>query len=420
VAYIVRSWPRLSQTFIVNEVVGLERLGVELSVFSMVEAGEPLAAPLADAVRASVDYLDAAARRPLLSQMLEHARVFLAAPGRYVSTLAFTIRGRRLTGGYASAHRGVCFRYAVHVAETVHRDRAGGRPVSQIHAHFAHDPALVGLLAHRLTGIPFSLTAHARDLYSIPSSTLEARVRDASAVVTCCRANVDYLDPLVHDGRLHLVHHGVDIDRFKPLAELRDGDQNDRARNGEAHVPLVLSVGRLVEKKGFPDLLHACAILKGDGYRFRGEIYGDGPMAEELTALRDRLGLGETVSFCGPVANPELVSVFQSADVFALTPRIGSDGDRDGLPNVLVEAMACGVPVVTTAVGGVSDLVRSGENGLVARPNDPQDVAEQLRALLSDPARRRILGDAARGTVEEGFDARAAARQLASLFGRAQ
>ena len=173
----------------------------------------------------------------------------------------------------------------------------------------------------------------------------------------------------------------------------------------------------MVEKKGFPDLLAACALLQDGGHRFRCRIYGEGPMRDQLVDLRDRLGLQDTVTLEGPRPHGELVEVFQHADVFILTPFVAADGDRDGVPNVLAEAMACGVAVVVTAVGGIPDLVRHEENGLLAPPRDVGTIARHVAHLLDDSGRRLELGAAARATVEEGFDVQVAAEQLASLFG---
>jgi glycosyltransferase involved in cell wall biosynthesis len=280
-----------------------------------------------------------------------------------------------------------------------------GDPIARIHAHFAHDPALVALLAHRLTGVPFSITAHARDLYGIPVDTLAARTDAAAAVVTCCRANADYLRDTVGASPV-LVHHGVDVETYRPVPSGPGAD-----------VPTILSVGRLVEKKGFDDLLAALALLRDEGRRFRCAIYGDGPLRDELADQRDRLGLHDIVTFAGACPPADLVPAFQAADVFVLTPVIGADGDRDGVPNVLVEAMACGVPVVSTTVGGIPELVTHGDDGLLAPPHDPATVARHLGALLGDPDRRVTLGARARSTVEARFDSRVAASRLASLFG---
>jgi glycosyltransferase involved in cell wall biosynthesis len=405
VAYIVRSWPRLSQTFIVNEVLALERLGLALVIFRMTAADEPEAQDQAAAVRSPVHDLAAALHRDRAALVAEHLKVLLGSPWRYLSTIAFVLRERQLAAGYSTTTRATCFRHAVHLAALTRSERKRGRPFERIHAHFAHDPALVGLLAHRLTGVSFSLTAHARDLYGIPPAALAARARAATAVVTCCTANAEYLRRTVDGARLHVVHHGVDLERFHP-----------RPRSIGATVPLILSVGRLVEKKGFFDLLEACAQLSCEGHRFQCAIYGDGPLRKVLQARCEQLGLADTVRLAGARSPRELVPIFQRADVFALTPFITGEGDRDGVPNVLVEAMACGLPVVSTEVGGIPDLVRHGENGLLAPPHDVTAVARHLSALLTDVDRRHKMGATARLTVEESFDARVAARRLAALF----
>jgi glycosyltransferase involved in cell wall biosynthesis len=281
-----------------------------------------------------------------------------------------------------------------------------GDPVTHIHSHFAHDPTLLGLLAHRLTGLPFSFTAHARDLYQISAPALVGRTREASAIVTCCQANVDYIDRVTGGvgSPVHLIYHGADLGLFQPAPRL------------EAHaIPLIVSVGRLVEKKGFDDLLRACALLAARGHKFRCEIYGDGPCLGELRALCDRLELTETVDFCGPRTERELARVYQRADVFALASRITVDGDRDGLPNVLVEAMACGLPVVSTSVGGIAELVHHNTNGLLTAASDHEAIAGCLQRLLDDAEGRVRLGAAAARTAAN-FDTRHAAARLAELF----
>lgn len=403
VAYVVRSWPRLSQTFIANEVLGVEAVGVDLVVFAMVKADEPLAAAQVADVRAPVRYLDG--RRPVVDRIMEHVRAAAAAPVRYLTTVGQVAAGAHLAAGYSTASRWRCFAHAVHVAAHLRSERAAGRPIDRMHAHFAHDPSLVALLAHRLTGVPFSLTAHARDLYGIPARTLAARTDAAADVVTCCRANAEYLDRTVGAAAL-VVHHGVDLERYRPVA-----------RRPASETPTIMSVGRLVEKKGFADLVAACALLRDEGLAFRCTIYGDGPLRDELSARLDGLGLEGVVILAGACPSAQLVPAFQAADVFALAPVVGGDGDRDGVPNVLVEAMACGVPVVSTPVGGIPELVVDGENGLLAPTHDPAALALRLATLLRDPAQRERLGACGRSTVEARFDARVAAHRMASLFG---
>jgi glycosyltransferase involved in cell wall biosynthesis len=407
--YLVRSWPRLSQTFIVNEVLAQEQLGTRLALYSLSQSEERLVQQQVGAVAAEVHYLDEPRR--FRAAAADHVLVARLAPMAYARTLVFAAARPRLSRGYATLSTLGCLSAAVRVSAAVRRARRIGAPFDHLHAHFAHDPALVALLTSRLTGLPFSVTAHARDLFQIPVSSLRARARDATAVVTCCAANVEYLRsvlPASLHPRLHLIHHGVEVDRFVPAPRTNTGSAVE-----------IVSVGRLVEKKGFPDLLSACRELKNalTGTRtFRLRIYGDGPMRDELTLLRDRLGLRDEVELVGERDGEEVRRAYQRADIFALTPCVTADGDRDGVPNVIVEAMACGLPVVTTDAGGITEVVQHGVNGLVATPRDVGTVAGHLAELVADGGRRRALGDAGRRVVEEDFDVRSAARRLSTVF----
>lgn len=408
VACLVRSWPRLSQTFVLNEVLALQRAGVELDVFSMVPAGEALVQPQAAAVTKPVRYLDDAAARPTRARAAEHLAVARRCPARYLSSLVVALARRGLAAGYANSSTWACFASAVHLADTFAVERHKGRPVNHLHAHFAHDPTLVAYFVHRLSGLTYSFTAHARDLYGVPAGALLARSLRARSIVTCCHANARYLRQVLPDrlhGRLHVIHHGVDLEAFRPPVA---PPHNDR--------PRIVSVGRLVEKKGFADLLAACARLKAEGRPFSCVIFGEGPLLDELEAQRDQLGLADEVTFGGARVQAELIDELRGADVFALTPFVTDDGDRDGVPNVLVEAMACGLPVVTTSAGGITDLVAHGENGLLADPHDIDAITAHLTLLLEDAEHRRLLAARARRTVEERFDIADAARRLTELF----
>ena len=237
VIYLVRSWPRLSQTFIVNEVLALERRGVDLVLFSLVRSGELVVQPQVSQVRTAVRYLED--RLPLRQRAGEHLAVLRAGPMRYLRAALFAWRRRDLASGYATATSIECFRYAVRVTAAVVRLRDEGRAPTHLHAHFAHDPALVALLVRRLTGLPYSFTAHARDLVQIPRSSLAARAAEATALITCCEANSDYIAVTVPESMpvVKVIDHGVELDLFKPrpratpVAEppTRDG----RASRGE-------------------------------------------------------------------------------------------------------------------------------------------------------------------------------------------
>jgi glycosyltransferase involved in cell wall biosynthesis len=400
VIYLTRSWPRLSQTFIVNEVLALERLGVELEIFAMEPSGEQVRQPQVDQVRSPVTYLDRSGR------LRDHLAVGLRHPVRYLRAALFARRNPDLASGYATATSTECLGHAVTVAARVLRLRRQGTEVAHLHAHFAHDPALIALLVRRLTGVTYSITAHARDLYQIPQRSLRVRAADATRVLTCCEANKHYLDVELATGRdkVTVVHHGVDLQQFAPV------------RRAPAATVQIVSVGRLVEKKGFPDLLEACAEIAADR-SFQLTVYGDGPLRAELERMRHELGLDGLVTFAGECDSARIVAALRRADIFALTPFVTPDGDRDGVPNVVVEALACGLPVVATKVGGVGEAVTHRRNGLLAEPRDVAAIAANLKELVGDPDLRARLGAAARRTVEQGFDVDRAAHQLVRVFG---
>ena len=406
VIYLVRSWPRLSQTFVVNEVLALERRGIQLEIFSMVRSGEDVIQPQVADVRARVRYLED--RRPWLRRLGGHLVVLRSAPLRYLRTWLFALRHPELSAGYFTDSTLGCLRSAVQVATAVVELRRQGSAPEHLHAHFAHDPTLVALLVQRLTGLPYSFTAHARDLVQIPPDSLRVRAAEATALVTCCAANADYVGSTL-DGDLgaavHVIHHGVELDRFHP-----------RAPGSPGAVTNLVTIGRLVEKKGFGDLLGALHMLKADGHRFLCRLYGDGPLRPLLTELRDSLGLTDEVQFLGEQDRDHIVAALEEADLFVLTPVVTEDGDRDGIPNVLVEAMACGLPVVTTSAGGITELVEHGVNGLVAPPGDVTGIANLVAQLLDDRQRGEKLGRAARASVEADYDVNGAARQLERIL----
>jgi glycosyltransferase involved in cell wall biosynthesis len=410
VAYIVRSYPRLSQTFILDEICMLERMGLHLRIFAVTNPREPIVQFEVREVQAPTVYLDHAARGSKPRILTEQLVAAMQSPLRYARALYFAATHKDGDRGYVASSRYKCLLYAAYLARLLKREeRRTGVGTDHLHAHFAHDPTLVALLAHILTGISYSFTAHARDLYQVPKPVLIQRAERASAIVTCCRANVDYLNQTLPAGlrdKVKLIYHGKDL----PAVPVRTRSDPPK------EVPVILSVGRLVEKKGFGDLVRACHRLKQQGQRFTCIVYGEGPERAGLVELVDRLGMSEEISLPGALSRREIVAAYQQADVFALTPFVTDNGDRDGIPNVLIEAMACGLPVVTTTVGGIPELVKHDVNGLLTAPHCVTEVAAHLESLLNDDERHSRLSLAARSTVEQYFDACAAGGQLAELF----
>lgn len=409
VGYIVRSFPRLSQTFVLNEVLALEESAVQVRIFSCINPREEVVQPQVTALRARVDYLEEGLQRRWWLILWEHLLTLLIAPQRYLRALWYVIRHPEFDQGYTASSRYGCFLQAVYLTRLLRQARGGGDEIDHLHAHFAHDPTLIAHLVHQLTGIAFTFTAHARDIYQIPPSALAERIEHAEAVVTCCALNVDYFKSIVpadQYAKLHVVHNGIDLDEFQPVG----------TESATAGPPLILSASRLVEKKGYLDLVAACRQLKERGHDFRCVIYGEGPVYGELAAQIQQQQLEECVTLAGVYTHEEMRRIMPQAAIFALTPFVTQDGDRDGIPTSLAEAMACGVPVVSTTVAGVPELVTHGRNGLLSAPRQIAEIADNLSILLNDTAKRRQYGQAARETIVAEFNLQTGAHQLADLY----
>jgi glycosyltransferase involved in cell wall biosynthesis len=266
------------------------------------------------------------------------------------------------------------------------------------------------MFVHYLTGVPYSFTAHAKDIYvKTTPELLRDEAQTAQAVVTCTEYNRRYMSAQIGaDGteKLHCIYHGLDLSQFKFCCP--------RALDKEPRV--ILSVGRLVEKKGLSDLISAAHILRQRDRSFQVEIVGDGPLRTGLEAQVRRLGLDDRVKFAGPLPHDELCRVYQRASLFTLPCVVAADGDRDGIPNVLLEAMASGVPVVSTPVSGIPEVIDSEREGLLVPPNDPTRLADALDRLLHSAELRERLALAARAKIEACFSVEKNSAQLVSLF----
>jgi glycosyltransferase involved in cell wall biosynthesis len=285
-------------------------------------------------------------------------------------------------------------------------DELDGIGAAHLHAHFAHGPAAVAHLAHMISGIPFSFTAHAKDLYTTPARYVAQRSAAATFVATCTAANSTYLDQTVgaDPAKVMVCRHGVDLGRFSAVRR--------RPVPGR-----LLSVGRMVPKKGFDVLIRACRILVDRGIEVDCRIVGNGPQRQDLGALIDSLCLGGHVTLLPGCPQPELLAEYSQAEVFVLSPSVMDDGDRDGIPNVILEAMAVGLPVVATAISGIPEVIQHGCRGCLVPPSDPVALADTLARLLADPHQQRLLGAAARSFANEHLDLASCVGPLAARFG---
>jgi glycosyltransferase involved in cell wall biosynthesis len=371
VAYVVGAYPAPSETFIEREVEALAARGVEVEVFPLWPCEEE------SARRGRVH------RCPGFSLAAE-----LSRPGaclRWDWYFARRVFREGKAALWASWRLGQAFQMARRMREL---------SVQRVHAHFANGPSTLGWVAASVAGVPFSFSVHARDVFVEPQF-FRAKARAADRIVACNSAVAKRAAELVDESarsKIALVPHGLPLARYAFRSEPPSGE------------PMVLGVGRLVEKKGFIHLVRAVARLRQRGRAVSCWLIGDGPEREPLQREIAQLRLADAVELKGWLSQDEVVAAYGRAFVLAVPSLVARDGDMDGLPNVVVEAAAMGVPIVATNVGGIGDLVRDGDTGLVALPGDPEDLAGRIEKVLADPEGAAARALRARQEVEARFD----------------
>ncbi len=403
IAYLLKTYPRLSETFILNEILGMEDLGARLHIFSLRRPDDERAHPAVKKVKARITYALALGPRShpvdALMVIYRHASLFLLHPKAYLRTVGNYLRrpGHQrlkelMQAGYLAGEM----------------KKAG---CTHLHAHFANVPTTVAELINSFTGIPYSFTAHAKDIYRSDAQELDRKIAGADFVLTCTGFNLRHLRKLsTSQTPIDCIYHGIDLTLF-------DGRRKcggDHTALGTA--PLILSVGRFCEKKGFPYLIRACKLLKEAETNFRCQIIGYGPMQEELDSLIVDLELRDCVTLVGKMTQNQIAESYREADIFALPCLVTDDGDRDGIPNVLIEAMAQRVPVISTDVSGISELVTPMDNGLLVPEKDADALAFAIVRLLRDDDLRRRMGNNGRARVLTHFSLETSASAVWKAF----
>lgn len=397
VAYVLKRFPRLSETFIINEILALEAMGIGIRIISLNRSDSKVLNPEINSIRAQVYYLPESFWHELARMQLAQAYFLRRHPSRWIR--AFSVMFLRFN------HKAVKrWLQSGRVAQLLE-----GTDIGHIHAHFSNAPTTVAMITGILLGLRFSITCHAKDVYAdgrLHSLGFFRNLTRANFVVcVSAKTKQDIIDawPDLPPSKIHVIYNGLDLERF-------------HRRFAEPRERLILAVGRLVEKKGFPYLLKACQLLRGRSVPFKCEIVGYGQMRKSIVNLVSALDLEDRVRLVGPLAQEELVAYYQRADVFCLPTIIASNDDRDILPNVVKEAMAVGVPVVTTSIPAMEELVEHERTGLLAPPGNSPALAEALERMLGDREMGGRLADAGRQMIEERFDRRKNASQLMRLL----
>ena len=401
IAVVLKCYPRLSETFIAQELLALERAGFNLKLVSLRHPTDKKRHPINDEIKAPVNYLP----EYLYQEPLRVFRAWRTArklPG-YRKMRDQWLRDLRRD---FTANRGRRFGQALVLAAEMPAE------IGWIYSHFIHTPSSVARYAAGMKSLRWCASAHAKDIWTSPDWELGEKLGSAEWTVTCTAGGAARLRELAPSpARVHLVYHGLDLARFPPPpmpGTARDGSSAD----DPVHI---LTVGRAVAKKGLDTLAEALSRLPGS-LNWRWTQIGGGELHDALKLQIARLGLQSRVTLAGSLPQQEVLAAYRAADLFVLPCRIAANGDRDGLPNVLVEAASQALACISTPVSGITELLEDGVNGILVPPDDPERLAEAIETAARDPATRIRLGNAAAEKIHREFDHNATTQRLIALF----
>ncbi len=401
ITVVLKGYPRLSETFIAQELLALQNRGFNLHFISLRHPTDKKTHPIHDEITAPVNYLPEYLHD-------EPARVYYAwkkARKFKGYDKAFAVWQQDLKRD-TTRNRVRRFGQAMVLAAELPENTA------EIYAHFLHTPASVARYAAMIRDIPWSCSAHAKDIYTSPDWELSEKLNDVSWLVTCTAFNVAHLKKLATDPKkVSLLYHGLDLDRFPTISDKK------HTRNGsDVSDPVrIVSVGRAVIKKGYDDLLNAFAKLPKD-LNWQFEHIGGGPLLSELKSQAEDLGLSDRIVWHGAQSQKFVLDHLKAADIFTLASRIADDGDRDGLPNVLMEAQSQKAAALSTAVSAIPELIENEKTGLLVRERDPDALAKEMLRLISAPELRQELSEAGDQKLRSQFGADLWFEKLAAQF----
>lgn len=404
-AYILKGYPRISETFISNEILLLERLGFSLRLFPMRRGREDFCHESVKQIKARVDYLPT----ELLLELprLIGPNIFCAAarPGPYRRALSMAaVRFRR-------TRKTATFKHLFQAGYLSWKFLLREPSIAHLHGHFAHSPTSVTMFSAELCGLPFSFTAHAKDIYTSDPDQLREKIERAVFVATCTRHNQEYLESLGGSGStpIHCLYHGIDLSLFT----------NDEVRTAPQPPYKLLSVARLTEKKGLPTVYQALRELASRGIDYHHVLIGDGDDRDKILALIKSLGLQDRCTWLGTRTHQEVLDQFRQSDLFILGCEIARSGDRDGIPNVLVESLAMGVPAAATRVSAIPEILIDRKTGLSVAEKDNRALAGAIIELLTNVELRQTVIENGRRLVHEHFDNSRLILRLADMFSAA-
>jgi glycosyltransferase involved in cell wall biosynthesis len=399
---ILKGYPRISETFISNEILLLERLGFPIHLFSMRRPRENFTHQSVNRIQAAVDYLPETLLRPLPRLLYHNGLLAAQQPGIYARALKIAFQR------FLRTHKSATLKHLFQAGYLV-RHLMPHRRIIHLHAHFAHSPASVAMFASLLSGLPFSFTAHAKDIYTSDPRQLKEKATLAKFVVTCTEYNRRHLTAICdgEPGAIYRVYHGIDTGLFSLSQDWISKPEKPYR---------ILTVARLIAKKGLPTVYRALKVLQDRGIVFKHILIGDGDDREKILSIIKDLGLTAHTRWLGAQPHEVVLDYYKRSHLFVLGCEVAPNGDRDGIPNVLFESMAMGVPVVATHLSAIPELVETEKTGLLVDPGSPEKMAEAMLRMLSDTDLRAKIIPAARQRVACDFDNKPLVRDLAEVY----
>ena len=399
VAYLLGTFPGLTQTFVVREIYWIRKHHIEPAVFSLFMPKELPTEKKAKELMAATHY------SPYMSLAVIKAMVyfFVFSPMRMLRALVrifqFGFREPKLMlQALATFPKSVFFARKIKMLEVEH-----------IHTHFVSLASFSAGTISELLGISFTVHAHAADVFSRNMIAVTKQMEKVSGIITISNFHKEFIANLssnIVSSKIDVVYCGLETEAFIPAAT--EPKENKPIR--------ILSIGRLIEKKGFEYLIDACAELFKENLLFRCEIGGSGPLYGKLQRKINQYGLQNNVTLLGAVQQDEVIKLYQENDIFVLPCVVGSDGNRDGLPVVLIEALSCELPVITTPITGIVDLVEDQKTGLLVKERDALGLAMAIKSLMFDETTRSLLGKQGREKVLGEFQVQDTTAKLANAF----
>ncbi len=398
---ILKGYPRISESFISNEILLLEQQGIPIHIFPMRQPRESFSHKSVQQINARVDYLPESILAALPQLLFYNLLLAIKAPGLYLRAIVVAFRR------FLRTHKSATIKHLLQAGYLVQK-LLPGSGVVHFHAHFAHSPSSVGMFASWLSGLEFSFTGHAKDIYTSNPLQLKEKMTKARFVVTCTEYNRRHLSMLAGNDNvpLYRIYHGIDLDLFSG---------GDLRRHPTVPYRLV-TVARLVPKKGLSTVYRALQWLQKNDVDFQHTLIGDGDDRDKVLALIRDLGLSGSCKWVGTLAHEHVLDHYRRSDLFVLGCEQAANGDRDGIPNVFVESLAMGLPVVGTRLSAIPELIEDGKTGLLVQPGNDEEMASAMLRILVDTQLRERVIHSGKERVRQAFNNRELIEDLFSVY----